>query len=271
MPFFRPSFRRSTYRSRFFRRAMFRKAKAGSSRTTFGRGGMKSITKPPPFATTQRRGGTGAMLLGPRNVFPTQGIFKEFTYGDTFNLSSTTSLASSGTGNYYYMGGLYGPLLSGAGTSHQPYEWDQVSGIYKYFQVYEFGWNIEFCDPSTSSCWGVISVNPSGDANYSVSTMLARNAIERYGTQYFTLTSTGERRTVMTGRVKLWEVDGFKYQAWLANPNFIGTNSSNPTLSPVLGMAIGDHASPIGTSSVRVSIKLTFKAKLFSAVTQSAS
>lgn len=268
--FFRRFHPRSTFRSCLWRRATMRRSKA-RTRTTYGRGGIKAASGAPPNVCVQRRNGTGAMLLGPRNVFPTQGIFKEFVYADTFTLSSTTSISSSGTGAYYQPAFLYGPQLSGPGTSHQPYEWDQVSGLYKYFQVYEFGWNIEFADPSTSSCWGVVSINSSGDANYSVSTMLPRNAAEKYGANYVTISSTGERRAVLTGRAKVWEVDGIHYQQFLANPNYQGNNGANPNLSPVIGMAIGDHNSPVSTSSVKVTMKLFMKARLWSTITQSAS
>lgn len=231
---------------------------------------MKTCSGPPPNSCVQRRGGTGSMLYS-NYVFPTMGIFKEFVYADTFTLSSTTSISSSGTGAYYQPAFLYGPMLSGPGTSHQPYEFDQISGLYKYFQVYEFGFNIEFADPSTSSCWCVVSVNPSGDANYSVSTMLPRNAMEKVGCQYTTISSTGERRTVITGRHRVWDVDGIKYGQFLANPNYQGNNGANPNLSPVIGMAIGDHNSPVSTSSVKVSVKLFMKAKWWSTITQAAS
>lgn len=234
-----------------------------------GKGGMRTACKT-PISSCFQRNGQGSMLLNKLTTFP-MARFCEMRYCDVFSLAGTTLLASSGTGTSYQMNNIYGPHFAGPGTSHQPYEYDQISPMYRYYQVFEFGWNIEFSNPSSGTCWATASVSSSGDSNYSVSTMLPRNAMERQGGWYATLSPYGERRAVCAGRVKVWELEGLPYKSWLADNDYRALTSAGPALSPLLSMAVGDHAAPVSPSTVTCSVTLYFRVKLWSQVSQSAS
>lgn len=210
------------------------------------------------------------MFLGPRNVFPIQGIYKEFMYADVFTLSGTTSLTSTGTPTVFLMNDLYGPLYSGGGTSHQPYWWDQIKGLYGQYQVFEFGWQITMFDASTTSLFGVVSTTSSTDSAYTIGTTLPINCMERPGCEVKLIGGAENNNSSVSfsGRVKIWEVEGLKYQQWLADNNYRAAIGANPVRLPKLSIAVGDLAAANPSGSCRCMVKLYFKAKLWCAETQ---
>lgn len=208
-------------------------------------------------------------LIADTNVFPPV-LSKNLRYCDYLSLSSTAVLNTVGVRSAYRLNSLFDPDLDNVGTNHQPYFFDQVSGLYAYYRVYEVAWKITFTNPSSASCYGAVIITPSADT-YTLTGKQQYAVNEKPGAWSNNITDSGSRVTTVAGQAKLWEIEGQSYQQWLGNSGYQSVVGSNPPAFPLLQIGVGDYAAPVTPSQVRVLVELTFKSKLFTQQTQTAS
>lgn len=211
--------------------------------------------------------GMGNMLTNPRNVFP-PGIFKEFTYCDEVQLTGTTVVPSVGSSQVYQICNLFGPEFAGPGVSHQPYAFDQIKGMYRYYRVYEFAWNLTFFDVSSNSTFAAMSLTDSGDSSYSITGRNMRDVAERPGGYVIPMSYSTQASRTWSGKVKIWEVEGLPYREWCANSDYTSLISAGPSISPLLNIGTGDLAAPVTACTVKCYVQLYFKARLWGNITQ---
>lgn len=208
-------------------------------------------------------------MLNQAQVFPTH-VYKTFTYADYLGLSSLTVTNLTGARLAYRLNSLFDPDRDNTGTNHQPYQYDQISALYAYYRVYEVGYQITFTDPGTNSAYAAVMLTSSADT-YSIASKLMYQIEEKSGGWTAGITDTGSRSTTCTGTVKIWELEGEDYSSWNGNSGYQATVGTSPVAEPLLQIAVGDYSAPVTPTSVRVLVKLVFKAKLFSPQTQLAS
>jgi len=237
----------------------------------YGKGGMKVATTGSwSAALLPGRRQYGQMLLNRVNPFPA-GRWVEMVYADTFVLVGVTIVPLMGAPQIFQISNLYSPMYAGPGTSHQPYEYDQISGLYQYYKVYEFGWQITFYDCSAPSVFAGVSLTASNDPNFTLSVGNARSLMERPGCYFLNMTPDGSNVRTHSGRVKIWEVEGMPYNQFCANGAFEASTGGSPSRSGALQMAIGDLNSPVTPCTCRCAVKLFFKGRLWGTATQSGS
>lgn len=193
------------------------------------------------------------------------------TYCDQANLASLTSTPLTGSALVYRLGSIFDPDASNVGTNHQPYYHDQLLGIYSWYQVLEFGWNITFFNATTNTCFASVQVTQSGDSNYSIASKQMYQLEERPGGWVSPITVYGNRQCSCVGNVKLWEVEGLTYKQYIAEEDYQAGMGANPTLSGNLSIAVGDLASPVSVSNVLVSVKLIYKVRVYGQIAQATS
>lgn len=198
-------------------------------------------------------------------------VIKTLTYCDQVNLASLTTTPLTGSALVYRTGSIFDPDASNVGTNHQPYYYDQLSGIYSWYQVLEFGWNIEFFNATTNTCFGAVQITQSGDSNYTIASKQLYQLRERPGGWVEPITVYGTRQAACVGNIKLWELEGLSYRQYIAEEDYQAGIGGNPTLSGNLSIAVGDLASPVAVSNVLVSVKLIYKVRLFGQIAQSTS
>lgn len=212
----------------------------------------------------------GRQLIDRAAVFPTSKIV-DMIYCDQYNLASATLTPLTGSALVYRTGCIYDPDASNLGTNHQPYFFDQISGLYQYYQVFEFAWNVTFFNATTNTCFAAVQITDSGDQSYSVATKQMYQLQERPGGWVSPVTVYGNRQVSCAGSVKLWEVEGIPYVQYRDDEDYQALMAAVPTLTGNLSIAVGDLASPASASNVLVSVKLVYKCRVWGRVTQSTS
>lgn len=265
MPFRRTLWRRRPTTSRRKTSRVFAKRFRGRKYPS-----VAALAGPVNSGYSARKMNLGRQLIDRSAVFPTSKIVN-LTYCDQYNLASTTSTPLTGSALVYRTGCIYDPDASNVGTNHQPYFFDQISGLYQYYQVFEFAWNVTFFNATTNTCFAAVQITDSGDTAYSIATKQMYQLQERPGGWVSPVTVYGNRQVCCTGSVKLWEIEGIPYRQYRDDEDYQAFMSAVPTLTGNLSIAIGDLASPVQASNVLVSVKLVYKCRVWSRVTQSTS
>lgn len=251
----------------FRRRHVHRGAKRGSIRRKFVRRGrtLKSYPFQSLLGTTLSSSlglssGMNFMRQQNRlNAFPI--IMRcELPYSDAVAVSSVAGIASSGTCQQWKLNDLFDPYLTGAG--HQPRYFDQLTGQYIYYKVMECAWRITFAQPSTTTCWGGVTIQPYGDTLVPTN-QLYQTLAEQRGTRIIPHISADGTSTTITGHCKMWELEGIPFAKWDAMTQYEADISHSPTNVPTLSVFLGDFAAPISLSSCNVIVDLIYKCKFW--------
>lgn len=211
-----------------------------------------------------------SQLLNRNSPFPPSKII-DLVYCDQINLNSATSTPLTGSAVVYRTGSIYDPDASNVGTNHQPMFFDQISGVWAYYQVLEFGWNLSFFNATTNTCFGACQITDSGDASYPIATKQMYQLGERPGCMVTPITVYGNRQCALVGNVKLWEVEGQTRADYMGDSDFQSLMGSNPSTTGNLSIAVGDLASPVSASNVLIFVKLIYKVRVWGLVSQSTS
>lgn len=190
---------------------------------------------------------------------------RTFTYCQNYTLSSGTAVL--GTQQVFRMNSLYDPDYTGAG--HQPYGYDQVSGLYQNYRVDSCKFDIVFTTPGAANdmiC--VATVAPGTDASLTGATLFT--VPEKPGGIWGILSSSGDRRCVLRGKFDNNVICGVPKAKYVAEDNFASPVSTNPSQNILLTTNVGCVD---GTASVScaVLIVITYTAVLYDRVTQSTS
>lgn len=207
-----------------------------------------------------------ARMLSNWQVFPTS-VVKNLIYCDQIQLSSSAATNQFGTRTAYRLNSLFDPDLDNVGTNHQPYFWDQISGLYAYYRVYEVAWEITFTNPSTVNVFVGAIITPSADT-FTITGKQHYQIREKPGAVSNALPDAGTRSYTISGTQKIWDIEGIPYQNWIGNSGYQATVGASPAGYPVLQVAIGDFLSPMTQSTAIVLVKIVYRARLFTQQTQ---
>lgn len=248
--------------------------KTGRSKRTWTSFSKKSPTTARQVGTTARLySAPGSRvqfnrLLNASSVFRPDEI-RSFVYCDHIQLSSSAATYITGAKETFRLNSLFDPNLTSAG--HQPYAYDQISGMYSYYRVYEAAFEIKFVNPSTDYQYAAVLIQSSADS-YSLTGKTGNYIAEKPG-GFFAPIKNSESSgplTVIHG-VKIWEVEGETYNNWLGNSGYQALVSGNPVACPTVSIAMGDWSSPGTESTVFAEVRIVMKARLFGRLTQTSS
>lgn len=90
--------------------------------------------------------------------FISDQYYCKLSYADTINFSSTSGAMAT---QQYQFNNLQDPDYTNSGSNHQPMGYDQLTGIYEYYQVYGVKYNLKCIGASDA---GVIMAMPSDGA-----------------------------------------------------------------------------------------------------------
>lgn len=190
---------------------------------------------------------------------------RTFTYCQTFSLSSGNGLL--GTQQAFRLNSLYDPDYTGAG--HQPYGFDQMSGLYSMYRVDRAKFEVIFTTPgSANDILAVATVSPGTDSSLTGAALYT--AQERPGGIWGICSSAGERRCSLKGSFDLHVISGVPKAKYVAEENYASSMSTNPSAISLLSIAAGcvDGTNAV---SVAVMVVITYDAVLFNRVTQATS
>ena len=205
-------------------------------------------------------------LTNSMNPFPPSMIC-DLQYVDYGTVSSTGATTSTGAEYAFRLNSLFDPNLTGAG--HQPRYFDQLTNIYQLYRVYKCSFQVEFYKPASTTMFCAGQVRNSQDT-YTLSTKSPVNVGEADGSWLQYARDDGTP-LVFSGVVKIPDADGLTYAAWLANDNYAAPITANPNYCPVVSIAAGDEAAPVGSQSILFHIKLVYHCKLWGLITPSSS
>lgn len=255
MPFLKRAKKATTKKRTYFKR----KSTKGMS-SLIARGGTTTDT---PQVSMRRAFLSKNKLLQPKKWI-------DLEYIDSGNISSLTLTPLTGTPSVFRLNSLFDPLLSGAGTNHQPYSFDQLSGLYRQYKVTAVTVELTFYGPSNGRMFGAAQFRSSQDTGPDCNGRNYYDIGERNGGWVSTISNAGNRVAIMRQRVNLWELEGLTFDQYIADDTYEALMSANPQKSPLLELAVGDFDSNASSSCI-YTIKFIFHAYVFGTNTQSAS
>lgn len=179
----------------------------------------------------------------------------------------STGTALLGTQQAYRLNSVYDPDYTGAG--HQPYGFDQLSGLYNKYRVDRVKFEIIYTTPGgTHDMLCVATVSPGTTSSLTGATLYAGQ--ERPGGIWGLLSPNGERRCVLKGAYDLNVVCGVPKQKYVSDDEYSSSISSNPTQLALLTHAVGCADGTAAISAVAV-VVITYDVVFFDRITQSSS
>lgn len=211
----------------------------------------------------------------------TKGPFKRYDDNDPFppvfmckmtyvdsNTLSTGVAGVFGTEQVFRLNSLFDPNFTGTG--RQPYCYDQITPLYRYYQV--FGVNIEIIanDPSADAIVIGAIIQPS-NATVSLTGRGIDEVKEKPMCITFPLNNTGSQTAKREQYMALHVIEGInKVQYMAGQSDYSSAVGTSPTKNPYLRLALASDRSNAGDSCI-VRVKLTFYTKFFDRITQGSS
>lgn len=182
-------------------------------------------------------------------------------YADQFDLSAVASATTFGTERSFRLNSLYDPDFTSTG--HQPYGFDQIAALYMRNQVDEVQINITFSDPSQDGLYVGVFMKNFTDTN-TLSGATISQAMERPTVWVQPLNGTGSQVARFSKRVKVWELLGLTKTQYDGSWTLVGSlNTTNPSISPYLSVAVADGAGSASAPAVRCSIDFEYYCTFF--------
>lgn len=186
-------------------------------------------------------------------------------YSDAKTLS--TGSAVFGTEFQYRLNSLYDPDYTSAG--HQPYGYDQMAALYNKYRVKAVRYTLTFTTPGAANdikC-GVV-FRPNTTAGISSGNVWIVDEDPAGITA--DLSSSGDRRAVITGRIEMSKIFGISKTKLMAEDNYSAAVTSNPTNVVYMTFATICYD---GTNAVSSScnVALDFECTFYDRITQSSS
>jgi len=184
-------------------------------------------------------------------------------YATSISVVTNNNVNTAGTFSFR-LNSLFDPDYSGTG--HQPYQFDQLSGIYNNYIVSRCDFKVTFRpDFTTDGVFAGASVFADTDATDSSSGNTYSVIKEKATTQLRPLATQDNRAnfTSLKASIDMARVFGVPSRVLQAEPDQYGAvYSSNPTRTVYLELcAVDPAAGP--SSTVRADVELTFWARLY--------
>jgi len=190
--------------------------------------------------------------------FPSQ-IRRSFRYADLHQLTTEATTGNMGTQARYNMNSLFDPYYTGTG--HQPYGYDQLTNIYSKYRVNRFHFKLTYTTPG-----GAADIFCA--ASYSAGTSASLTSVAPYivcewpNAIHGHLSSSGERKCVLTGSVDLHDVVTVAKAKYDADDAYSAAVTANPTTLILLAIAVGSY-SGASSEATSVLVELEYDALLY--------
>lgn len=176
----------------------------------------------------------------------------KLTYTHTSGLSSGT-VGVIGTEQVFRLNSLYDPDFTGSG--HQPYGFDQVSSLYKHYQVYGVKVSVTCTDPTLDANYVAAMFQPS-TATYTLAGKDQDQVRENPLAITRVLNNTGSQITRFSQYFPIYKLEGITPVQYSASMDLYSADvSTNPSLTPFFRIGVGNMR---GNASQSVMCVLTF-------------
>ncbi len=193
--------------------------------------------------------------------FPPQ-IRRRLKYADLFQLATAASTGNFGAEQRFRVNSLYDPDYSGTG--HQPYGYDQISNLYNKYRVDRVWFKIIFTTPgSAADVLCAASISPGTSA--ALATFAPAVPLEWPNTMVGHLSSSGERKVVLTGTIDLAVLCGVPRHKYESEDSYSAAVGANPSQVALLSFAVASFS---GSASQATSVlcELEYDAVLYERV-----
>lgn len=194
------------------------------------------------------------------NPFPPT-MFAKMVYGVNIVVDATavTGLSVSWI---HRLNSLFDPDQTSTG--HQPYQFDQLSSMYRRYQVYGASFRITATDPTRGMVVG-ICVRPSTDSSSSMTSRTVDYIYERRLTNVRAINDSGSQKTSWKGYVKMQQVFGVTKSQFNSGTTgqYDAAYNANPTDIVALECWAIDPNGTGLTASIRFVGSITYYAKLW--------
>lgn len=163
-----------------------------------------------------------------------------------------------GTEEIFRLNSIYDPLYSGTGI--YPNGYTAWSGFYADYRVHAVEIDILFHDPSAAGVIAGALIEYSNDSfGLGGNSIQTADSIQRADVRPVPV--TGEQQVRIQRRFNIWDADGNTRLQWLANPGYQAVFGQNPTLCPLMRVAVACASSATPTCAVLT--RLVFHVELF--------
>lgn len=206
------------------------------------------------------------------SAFP-KSMYTWMTYEQIFGVSNGGA-GTFGSDQTFRLNSVFDPDLTGVG--HQPYGFDQLSGIYANYKVLRCRVSLWAQNPTdkTQGAYVGVSVQSSSDTNTPMANKLPQTIGERPNCNLIYVSGTGEQSNYSTFEIPLNEVLGLSREEFLKDVedtcSAIGTNPSKAALLS-LAMADPGGAASVGSVTCTVRVQLQFYVQFFGLLVQASS
>jgi len=187
----------------------------------------------------------------------------QLPYASSIVLNTAGSSVVVTNPQIYRLNSLYDPDYTSAG--HQPYQYDQLNLLYKYYIVHDVDIDVEFTDPSGDGQWVGMKAYTQDDSTYGPSTGKSIDTLVEQGySAVKALNNTGSQRVRLSAHIDLPKLAGLTRAQYLAGTtSYGGANASNPSYIFWLDLFNIDPNGAVAVKSVNAVVRFTFHAQLY--------
>lgn len=176
-----------------------------------------------------------------------------------------------GSDQLFRLNSLFDPDQSGVG--HQPYFYDQLTGIYSRYKVLRCRVNLWVQNPTdkTNGAYVGVCVQSSDDTNTPMVSKLPQTIAERPNSNLIYISGTGEQSNYSQFEVPLHHILGLTRREFLDDvEDTCAAVGANPSRVAILGLAMVDPggAAGAGSQTVTYRVQLQFYVQMFGLLTQ---
>lgn len=175
-------------------------------------------------------------------------------YTETFNF---TLAAGTGTQQLFRLNSIFDPNSTGVG--HQPYGYDQIMALYNRYRVLSSSWKIIFGTQTSTYRIVVLPINGSLAAAITTAPTF-ENACEMPRARIFVQGGGGSPTIVVTGGIKLNDLNGVTIPEYMADDRFEAAIGANP--AEVMSLVIGNYNASGGTITIDYTAEIIYKVDL---------
>ncbi len=185
----------------------------------------------------------------------------KLTYG--VNVTLTTAGSSNlGVMYRFRLNSLYDPDVTGTG--HQPYQYDQLSPIYRQYLVRKAHIDLTFSDPTADGLWVGWAIVPDGDTGDTPTSLSLEDYLERPMFRCMPCNNTGAQTVTCRMTVPNHAIFGLTEAQYAAEPGVYGAAyNANPAQTAYLQVFLVDPTALVSTHSIRISGRLVYDSQLF--------
>jgi len=192
-------------------------------------------------------------------------MYVRIPYVDQFQQSAPATQLFGVTS--WALNSLFDPDQTGSG--HQPYQYDQLTGIYKKYMVYKAKVDLVFSNPTADDLIVAYSVRTANLAGINGSSIASIG--ERRNTKSFAMVNTGNQKKSISFFVDMATSFAQPNVLFKANEDkFAAAYNANPTNILFLEVATA-CTTALGTTGVNVQLRITYYARLYDYYTQAQS